>query len=191
MYLSLESDYFDSLYRSTVKNTLKHGEHLVVREQGTTELLNVRLTLTNVANCKIDFTKTKVAYRQPIYEKYLRNEIKWYESGSLKASDSPSPKVWNEFADTSGNIQSNYGHLILKKKNDYSSTPTSPYTHVIKILKADLHSRQAILHYNQPDHYKNAKDIPCTVCAQVLIRDKRLHFSVFQRSCDLFTGLIY
>ncbi len=187
----VKADNFQTIYTDLVTKVRKDGNELEVRGLKTKELVFTSLTLTDITKHKLDFSKTNAHSEQKKYDKYRKAEIKWYESGLLDYTDAPSKKIWPNIADAAGKIQSNYGYLILHKLNQYTSTTETPFNLTLSLLKRDKFSRQAILHYNLPEHYINQRDIPCTISTQILIRDNLIHFIVFQRSCDLRHGLIY
>lgn len=60
-------------------------------------------------------------------------------------------------------------------------------------LMQDSTSRQALLNIWRPqdDLFAGAKDLPCTLTLQFLIREDRLHAVVNMRSNDVFWGLSY
>lgn len=179
------------LYKKLVTYIFKNGSSIVVRGKKTLECTNCLITLTNINNDHIDFSKTQEYQRQDQYEHYRKREIEWYESGCLLAKHAPAD-FWKKISTKDGMIQSNYGYLILHEKKPYDKKSITSYNNALNILKKDKASRQAILHYNLPSHYAvNKKDIPCTICTQILIRDDRLNFLVFQRSADLFFGFPY
>ena len=149
------------------------------------------ITLKDINNDHIDFGSTQAFERQDQYEHYRKREIEWYESGCVLAKHAPAD-FWKKISKKDGTIQSNYGALILHEKKPYTKKGITSYRNALAILNKDRASRQAILHYNLPSHYsENKKDIPCTVCTQILIRNGKLHFLVFQRSADLHLGIPY
>lgn len=153
------------------------------------EVLIANWTLTDVNNDRLDFSKTGLPERQPVYDRYADAELEWYRSGNLEAKSAPS-KFWLKIADSDGNIVSNYGHMILCDRQ-YPGRQTAA-DHVVRLLREDPDSRQAILHYNLPRHYQpGSKDIPCTLTAQLLCRSNRLSMWVTQRSCDAIKGLSF
>ncbi|MBX9585743.1 MAG: thymidylate synthase [Gammaproteobacteria bacterium] len=191
MHKIIETDNFNDGYKKLVNEVINKGSFVISRGAATLELVNYTIVLTNIEKCRLDFTRTEGYDRQKKYDDYAKNEIEWYESGCLVASHAPSKK-WKNIANLDGVIQSNYGYIILKKKLPYSNPFITSYNNVLRLLKADKFSRQAILHYNLPENYdSDTQDIPCTVSVQVLIRDGKIHFIVFQRSSDLFYGLPY
>jgi len=187
----IEDDNFNLIYQNLVKHVKNNGTDISVRGLATKECTNCILSLTNIENHKLDFTKTEAHLRQDKYEKYCKKEIEWYESGCLVAKHAPA-KFWQSLSDSQGKIQSNYGYLILHESKPYTSATISSYDFALTLLKKDMFSRQVILHYNLPKHYHTeTKDIPCTVVTQVLIREGKLNLTVYQRSSDLYYGLIY
>jgi thymidylate synthase len=176
------------LYKKLVRHVLNTGANIKVRGKKTLECTNCLITLSNIDNDHINFDNTQAHQRQDQYEHYRSREIEWYESGCLLAKHAPAD-FWKKISSKDGKIQSNYGYLILHEKKPYTANGITSYKNVLNILKKDKFSRQAILHYNLPSHYPaNKKDIPCTICTQILIRNGKLNFLVFQRSADLFFG---
>lgn len=186
-----EDHNFQNIYKNLIKHVQKYGTEIKVRGSITKECTNCIISLTDIENHKLDFSKTKVHSIQRKYNKYCQEELEWYKSGCLVAKHGPAKK-WQEISDPQGKIQSNYGYLMLYERKPYVTETITSYDFAIKLLKEDMFSRQVILHYNVPKHYNTqTKDIPCTVATQVLIRDEKLNFSVYQRSSDLRYGLIY
>jgi len=187
-----ESDNFDELYKNLVSHVLNEGVRINPRGKETLECVGCSITLTNIDNSSLNFRDSLVSDRQDKYENYRDREIKWYESGCLNAKCAPSSNIWEGIADQDGNIQSNYGYIILKKIMKYEKAGISSFGHAIDLLVKDESSRQVILHYNLPENYEmTSNDIPCTICTQVLIREGKLSFIVYQRSSDLYYGLPY
>lgn len=182
---------FNLIYKKLVRYVMETGADVTVRNKETLECTNCLITLNNIDNNHLDFDSTEAYERQDQYEHYRIREIEWYESGCLLAKHAPA-EFWKKIANKNGEIQSNYGYLIFHKKKPYTNKNITSYKNVVNLLKKDKYSRQAILHYNLPEHYSaNKKDIPCTICTQVIIRNDKLNFFVFQRSADLFFGLPY
>lgn len=187
----IEENDFNKLYKKLIKYVLNSGSNVFVNSNDTIECVNYLIKLQDINSGHIDFTHSQGFERQDRYERYRKDEIKWYESGCLMAIHAPAKK-WKKIADEEVKIQSNYGYMILHEKKPYSQEGITSYKNVLAILNEDINSRQAILHYNLPIHYSNnKKDVPCTICTQILIRNHKLNFLVFQRSADLNTGLPY
>ena len=126
--------------------------------------------------------------REPNYE-YIEREIEWYvsESLSVAAIEGKTPKIWNDVADSKGNINSNYGYLVYSKEN------YDQFTNVLNELLSNPDSRRANMIYTRPSmHYDynrdGMSDFICTNNVQYLIRDKKVHAVVNMRSNDAVFG---
>jgi thymidylate synthase len=187
------SDNYNDIYHKLVKRILEEGEYSAPRGIGCYELLNFQFTLTNPEDNGIVW---KIPGRQEVYEKYAREEHKWYLSGNLKAESAPS-KFWLKLADENGNITSNYGHMVLNSyrvgvRGEGTGGSLTPFVFALKTLVEDPDSRQAVIHYGDPSHFwKGNKDRPCTVMQQFFIRNNKLHCTSVMRSNDMFKGQPY
>lgn len=121
-----------------------------------------------------------------ISEEYLKKELAWYLSNSLKVSDlgQPVPQIWQNIASEKGEINSNYGHLLFG---------AGQYIEVIKTLGLDKDSRRAVAIYTKPSmHQKWSKDgmqdFVCTNAVHYEIRDNKLNLVVQMRSNDAIFG---
>jgi thymidylate synthase len=115
---------------------------------------------------------------------YLAYELILYFSGTNRASDfvKASP-FWDKIKNSDGTVNSAYGNLLFNLGQwDWAKNS----------LKKDKDSRQAIMHYNRPEHLDgNSKDIPCTMSSQFFIRNEKLHLTTYMRSNDIFFGLTF
>jgi thymidylate synthase len=179
---------FDKAYKAILKELICQRTLVDPRGLPTRELLHYTWTLENPADHRINFQNTDVPERQTVYDKYLKEELEWYLSGSLNADLAPS-KFWLKLADHHGKITSNYGHMVLYDKKYRGQTAME---YVVSTLVEDRASRRAVIHYGESkDFWPDNKDTPCTIVAQVLIRQDRLHMHIFQRSVDAVMGLGY
>jgi thymidylate synthase len=120
---------------------------------------------------------------------YIQRELAWYLSQSLKVSDIPEPipTIWQEVANSEGEINSNYGWCVFSKENG------SQFENVKNTLLQDKHSRQGALIYNRPTMHVDSKrlgmkDFMCTYSQQFLIRDDKLVMLSYMRSNDAVFG---
>lgn len=120
---------------------------------------------------------------------YVRREIAWYDSMSLKVADIPggAPKVWQTVASSKGEINSNYGWAIYSTEND------KQYWSVMLELLANPNSRRAVMIYTRPtmhtDYNRDGmSDFMCTNAVQYMIRNNDLHAVVQMRSNDVVFG---
>jgi len=122
-------------------------------------------------------------------EDYIRKEIDWYESQSTNIFDLDAnpPEAWKYTANTHGEINSNYGHLIFSDKY------FTQYYQVADELIRNPDSRRAIMIYTRPSIWyefdENGKnDFICTNAHTYYIRENKLHVVVQMRSNDLIFG---
>lgn len=120
---------------------------------------------------------------------YVRREIAWYESESLRVADIPGevPAIWTKVAARDGTVNSNYGWCL------YSAENGSQYLNVKDELERNPFSRRAVAIYTRPsmhvDHCRDGmSDFMCTSTVQYMIRDGRLHVIVCMRSNDAVFG---
>ena len=149
------------------------------------ETIDLSIKILEPQNCLI---WSKVRSLPPTY---LAKECLWYLNGSRDPEDSPSPKVWNGLKNKAneretGLINSNYGHWIFKKR-DNVNCDLSIYDATVELFKKDPDTRQAIWQIPIMP-YRQYADTPCTSSAHFILRDNKLHLTMYQRSCDAWFG---
>jgi len=156
---------------------------MVNHARGTTskELLDVALEIEDPRQC---LYSNKVRGSQ---QKYIAAEFLWYYAGRNDVKFiSNWAKFWETIQNPDGTANSAYGNLIFTKKNGHGLTQ---YQWALQSLMNDANTRQAILHFNTPDHqYQTNKDFVCTMYANLHIRQNKLYMSVFMRSNDAVWG---
>ena len=126
-------------------------------------------------------------------ENYIAKELAWYESQSTnifdinKESGEDAPAAWKYAANTHGEINSNYGHLI------YANKYHDQYQNVLAELDKNPDGRRASMIYNRPSIWvefdENGKsDFICTNAVTYYIRYNVLHCVVQMRSNDVVFG---
>jgi len=177
------SNNIDNLFINISKDLITKGNKISPRGLKTIELQHVWLELTNMQKCIVNLKSRKMS------KKYLKNELKWYLSGSLKIDKIKKySSFWQSLIDTNGTINSNYGNIAFIQKQNGKSQ----FEWCVDSIKKDKNTRQAIINYNQPMHkYDNNKDFVCTIAQHFMVRDGKLDTTVFMRSNDLIYGLTY
>jgi len=127
-----------------------------------------------------------------VNEEYVQKELDWYDSMStnindIYGEDREPPQAWQYSANTHGEINSNYGFLILSDKYH------NQYGQVIDELLRSPDGRRASMIYNRPEiwveYNENDKnDFICTNAVTYYIRDNKLHCVVQMRSNDVVFG---
>lgn len=117
--------------------------------------------------------------------RYAVGELMWYLSGNPELSAIQNyTHAWDRMSDNGETVNSNYGWCIQHKYG------FDQWAYVRDMLKSDPLSRQAVLHIKTADNTPS-KDVNCTVCLQFLIRDGKLHATVYMRSNDIWMGFPY
>lgn len=117
-------------------------------------------------------------------KRYMMGEFLWYLSADNSLSEIQKyTHAWDRMSEDGETVNSNYGHKIHKFYG------FDQWELVKALLKKDPNSRQAVIHIKDPGVH--AKDTPCTICLQFLIRDNKLHLTVYMRSNDIWTGFPY
>tara|TARA_R100001594_G_scaffold133638_2_gene174446 strand:- start:446 stop:1153 length:708 start_codon:yes stop_codon:yes gene_type:complete len=124
--------------------------------------------------------------------KYQQAELHWYNSQNcntdkLRDFYGKVPAIWENVANTRGNVNSNYGHLI------YSALNGSQYENAYRELKRNPDSRRATMIYQHPDmhqrHREHGKDdFVCTNAVTYYNKVDVLHAVVQMRSNDVVFG---
>lgn len=123
---------------------------------------------------------------------YINQELLWYNSQSTNINDiygdvrNP-PAAWKYAANSHGEINSNYGHLI------WSDKYFNQYGQVLDELLTNPDGRRSTMIYNRPsiwmEYNENGKsDFICTNAVTYYIRDSLLHCVVQMRSNDVVYG---
>jgi len=123
---------------------------------------------------------------------YIEAELDWYESQSTNIYDihgknQDPPAAWKYSADEHGNINSNYGHLVLSDKYH------NQFENAFKELWKNQDSRRAQMVYNRPSIWVEfneggKSDFICTNAQTFYIRDNCLHMVSQMRSNDVVFG---
>lgn len=117
--------------------------------------------------------------------RYAVGELMWYLSANRNLSAIQNyTSAWNRMSDDGKTVNSNYGWCIHYKYG------FDQWDYVKDMLIRDPNSRQAVLHIKTADDTPS-KDVNCTVCLQFLLRDGKLHATVYMRSNDIWMGFPY
>lgn len=163
------------------------------------ELIAASFTLMNPRNRLVFSPARAVNYGFGV------GELCWYVRGDR---DLATMHYYNrrmaQFSDDGETINSAYGNRMFQPRwrdegianwKGFEYT-VSQFDNVVAELKADPHSRRAVIHINEPYDLRQAvvrgsKDVPCTMSLQLLIRDRRLHMHALMRSNDVVWGMPY
>ena len=116
---------------------------------------------------------------------YAEAEWQWYLSGDSNVKKlgeiyGKIPAIWQNMADSSGEVNSNYGWQWMRN---------AQLTHVVNKLRDYPDTRQAAISiYDAKEIAKYHNDTPCTYAVQFSIIAEKLCMSVYMRSNDLWYG---
>ena len=131
---------------------------------------------------------------RPAPAQYLEAELLWCHTKSERVRDleriserlggPASLSVWNRHTDPDGNTIGNHGRTVLRGGR---------YELMVDALKADPHTRRAILIYPDRDAIRKARnrdmnDLSCTIYCHAWIADDVLVYHVNMRALDLGMG---
>lgn len=180
--MEIINDNFALVYSKLLNTLINNPEYNVSpRGEKVYELKDISFEIKNPLECLYSNNRRSSQF------KYIAAELLWYFNGDNNIDFIKKyAKFWERISDENKNVNSAYGNLILTKKNQYN---LSQLEWVLESL-LDKDTRQAVMHFNTPDHqYKGNKDFVCTIYANFLIRENKLHMTVHMRSNDVILGL--
>lgn len=120
--------------------------------------------------------------------RYAVGEFLWYLSGrnNLKPIQMYT-KAWDRMSDDGEHVNSNYGYCLQSKFG------FNQLEQALIQLSENPNSRQVVLHIKEARNLIDnpTKDLNCTVCLQLFIRDRKLYMTTYMRSNDLWMGFPY
>jgi thymidylate synthase len=173
---------FSSVYESSLKDLYYNPEYeSAPRGLKIKENLGISLEILNPISCLYSNNRRGSQLR------YISAEIMWYFLGRNDVEFIKEyASFWETIQNEDGTVNSSYGNLLFKKKNRFSKTQ---YGWALDCLKNDSESRQAIMHFNLPEHqYDGNKDFVCTLYGIWQIRENRLNLTIHMRSNDAILG---
>lgn len=151
--------------------------------EGLVELRNV------VISMRADPADLAPTIRPGFSVDFALKELQWYLSGNCSLESAMKcTKFWGKCSDDGETVTSNYGHLLLFKKNERGETP---FSYALACLLRSQGSKKAYLPMFSNEHAYISKDNPCTQGVLFYIEDNLLNMNVYMRSNDLWFGFTY
>jgi thymidylate synthase len=179
---SIRKPTFAECYRSLLEKLLNAPEYSCSpRGMTINEITDCSFTIENPLSCMYKND------RRSSQEKYIAAELLWYFSGrrDLKFIEKYA-SFWKQIANADDTLNSAYGYLIFNRKNQHGKTQ---WQWAYDSLVADKDTRQAIIHFNTPDHqWDGNKDFVCTLTGNFHIRENKLNLAITMRSNDAILG---
>jgi thymidylate synthase len=178
-----QADDFATLYKESLTSLFNKPEYETSpRGIKIKEDTNVSLILNNPLSCLYSNE------HRSSQKRYISAELLWYFMGRNDVDFIKKyAKFWESIQNPDGTVNSSYGNLLFTKKNIHGY---SQYQWAYESLVKDRDSRQAVLHFNLPEHQQfSNKDFVCTLYGIFQIRNNKLNFTVHMRSNDVVWGL--
>lgn len=173
---------FAQAYQKSLKGLIENPQfESSPRGMAVKEDLNVSLVIQDPYECMY------INNRRSTQFKYISAEFLYYYLGRRDAEYiSKYAKMWDSIKNSNGTINSAYGYLMFNELNEHGYTQ---YDWAYTSLVNDIHTRQAIMHFNQPVHQtEKTKDFVCTMYGNFHIRNNKLNFTLHMRSNDAVLG---
>ncbi|MRR22379.1 thymidylate synthase [bacterium] len=125
-----------------------------------------------------------------LHLKSIIHELLWFLSGStnVRSLQEKGVKIWNEWADSEGNLGPIYGY-------QWRSWPAADgrtidqVKAVVSSLKSNPDSRRHIISAWNVGELEKMALPPCHIMFQFYVADGRLSCQLYQRSADIFLGV--
>lgn len=173
---------FATVYKQSLEDLLNNPEfETQPRDLKIRENLGVILEIENpLSNMYINRNRSSQF-------RYIAGELMWYFLGRNDVSYIKNySKFWEKIQNPDGTANSAYGNLIFTTLNEHDYCQ---YDWAISSLIKDKDSRQAVMHFNRPEHqWFGNKDFVCTMYAIFHIRNDKLDLKVYMRSNDAILG---
>lgn len=125
-----------------------------------------------------------------VHVKSIIHELLWFLQGdtNIKYLTDNGVSIWNEWADSKGDLGPVYGHQWRSWKTEYGTT-VDQISNLIDQLKTNPDSRRLIVSaWNVGELDKMALP-PCHMVFQFYVANGKLSCHLYQRSADIFLGI--
>ena len=125
-----------------------------------------------------------------VHLKSIIHELLWFLNGdtNVKYLQDNGVRIWNEWADTDGNLGHIYGYQ-WRSWPDYEGGHIDQIKEVIETIKNNPDSRRIIVSAWNVGDIKNMNLPPCHAFFQFYVADGKLSLQLYQRSADTFLGV--
>lgn len=171
-------------YHDLLRHILNEGTAKSDRTgTGTISVFGYQMRMDLAAGFPLVTTK-KVHLRSIIHE------LLWFLKGDTNVAylQENGVRIWNEWADASGNLGPVYGHQ-WRSWTGADGRTHDQISEALRLLREDPHSRRILVSaWNVGDLDKMALS-PCHCLFQFYVSEGRLSCQLYQRSADVFLGV--
>ncbi len=125
-----------------------------------------------------------------VHLKSIIHELLWFLKGSTNVAYLHENKVsiWDEWADTDGNLGPIYGHQ-WRSWTAPDGTTIDQIHELIEMIKYHPDSRRMLVTAWNPGELKQMALPPCHILFQFYVAGNKLSCQLYQRSADIFLGV--
>jgi len=172
--MRLEGTSVGELWEDLLHHLYHDGRPVSPRNMGCREIIGVTLHLTDARNNIFAHPQRRLAYKFMIAEWLWI----WFGHDDVATISRYNPNI-AQFSDDNVTFFGAYGPRVIAQ-----------WPFILETLRKDRDSRQAALVIFRPNPPRS-RDVPCTLTAQYLVRDGRVHSIYAMRSSDVWLGLEY
>jgi thymidylate synthase len=125
-----------------------------------------------------------------VHLKSIIHELRWFLKGdtNVKYLQDNGVRIWNEWADTDGNLGHIYGYQ-WRSWPDYNGGTIDQISQAVNDIKHNPDSRRIIVSAWNVADLGNMNLPPCHAFFQFYVCDGKLSLQLYQRSADSFLGV--
>jgi len=149
------------------------------------------------AQAKFDLSEGfPLSTTKKLHTKSIIHELIWFLKGStnIEYLKNNNVRIWNEWADKDGNLGPIYGYQ-WRSWPDYGGGHIDQLQNAVNKIRTNPDSRQNIVSAWNVSQIKHMALPPCHVLYQIEVNErndlKELDLGLYQRSCDLFLGVLF
>ncbi|NEU30097.1 thymidylate synthase [bacterium LRH843] len=131
-----------------------------------------------------------VVTTKKLHLRSIIHELLWFLKGdtNVKALQDNGVRIWNEWADESGNLGPIYGHQWRSWQGANGKT-IDQISDVVNEIKQNPDSRRLIVSAWNAAEIEEMALAPCHCLFQFYVNDGKLSCQLYQRSADVFLGV--
>lgn len=171
-------------YLTTLKHIFQHGTDRRDRTNtGTRSVFGSQMRFSLSEGFPLLTTKK-------VFMKGVIHELLWFLSGSTHIGylQENGVHIWDEWADSQGNLGPVYGHQWRSWQTSQGQT-IDQIKQLLQNLKTHPESRRHIVSAWNVGELQHMALPPCHLLFQFYIANNKLSCSLYQRSCDMFLGV--
>ncbi|MCK9869383.1 thymidylate synthase [Nocardiopsis dassonvillei] len=176
---------FHTAYLQVLREVTETPEYTTSsRGNDSVELTNTSFRITDPRN------RLPYLVRRPVNVVYNLAETLWYMAGrdDLDMIGYYAPGMGNYSADGKRLTGTAYGTKLFVPDEE----GITQWNRVLNLLRTDPDTKRAVLSIYRPEELavEDNPDVSCTVAAQFLLRDGRLHLTCYMRGNDAYMGMV-